>query len=287
MPASDVRDSARSVGRAAAIFAVIAGTLWSTAYFTATSRVAWRLYEPAFDNAVAHRFVEQMRSADGAVFLLGASSTHDGFDEGVMDAAVPGARFVNGGTGMGSIFVYEALAEILRDSHVRPATIVIGIHPVVLSDRQINFNGAGYTDFFDRWHGWDVLQFDDPLFREADRQEALTNTFWPGHRVARQVSRLVRDDLYRLHRASYWGPTLPKHAFEMAPDDLTPHPKYFYNVSAPVPGAAAAGVRWIPGHDRGMGRGTPSPEPAAHPGQRAGHQLAGRGAPDARAFVAA
>src|SRR4051812_16718735 len=171
MPASDVRDTVRRLGRAAAILAVIAGTLWSTAYLTATSRFAWRLYEPVFDNAVAHRFVKQMRRADGAVFLLGASSTHDGFDEGIMNAAAPTMRFVNGGTGMGSIFVYEALTEILRDSRVRPAAIVIGLHPVVLADRQINFNGAGYTDFFDRWHGWEVLQFDDAMFRDAERQE--------------------------------------------------------------------------------------------------------------------
>ena len=28
--------------------------------------------------------------------------------------------------------------------------IVFGFHPVVLADRQIDFNGGGFTDFFDR-----------------------------------------------------------------------------------------------------------------------------------------
>jgi hypothetical protein len=218
MPDSDLRQSVRSAGHAAACLLAIAGVLWGGAYVSATSRPALGLYSVAFDNAVAHRFAGRLEHAQGRVLLLGASSTHDGFDEEVMNHAAPPAAFVNGGTGMGSVFVYEALTVMLRDSGVKPSVVVLGLHPVTLADRQINFNGAGYTDFFDRWHGWNVLQFDDPLFLGEDRHEALANSVWPGHRLARQTGRLVRSAMYRLHTQWYWGRKLPAAAFERAPD---------------------------------------------------------------------
>jgi len=248
MPASeavDLRSSARQVAQATSFLLLVAVAVWALAYLAATSRLALGFYDVAFDNTVAHRFAGRLSEAQGTVFLLGASSTHDGFDERLMDATVPSVRFVNGGTGMGSIFVYEAMAETLRDSGVRPAAIVLGLHPVALSDRQINFNGAGYTDFFDRWHGWNVLQYDDDRFVADDRHEAVVNTWWPGHRFARQTSRYVRSGIYRLHRRWFWGPKLPIAAFERAPADLTPHPEYFYSAVTPVPGAADVGVRWF------------------------------------------
>ena len=231
--------------RAAVFLAIPAAAIWSTTFVAANSRAAFEFYEVAFDNTVAHRFAGRMARADGAVFLLGASSTHDGFDEWVMRQASPSVPFVNGGTGMGSIFVYEAMAETLRDSGVKPAAVVIGLHPVALSDRQINFNGAGYTDFFDRWHGWEVVQRDDWRFVEENRREVMWNTWWPGRRFARQGSRMIRSGLFRLHNEWYWGPRLPVATFQRAPDDLIPHPEYFYSARVPVPGAAQIGLDWF------------------------------------------
>jgi hypothetical protein len=217
------------------------------ARLVATSRTSLRLYDRQFGSAVAHKFASAAASAARhrrSVLLLGASSTHDGFDEEVMDDAVPGWTFLNGGTGMGSIFVYEALTEMLRDYGVCPAVLVIGLHPLALSDRQINFNGAGYTDFFDRWQGWEVVAFDDPRFTADNRRELRQNTLWPGHRLSRQLSRLLRYRLRALHNRFYWGGTLPRQAFEVAPDDLLLRPRYFYSETTPVPGAAAEGARW-------------------------------------------
>jgi hypothetical protein len=47
-----------------------------------------------------------------------------------------------------------------------------------------------------------------------------------------------------LHQRFYWGDRLPRPSFEVAPDDLRPRPRYFYSETAPIPGAAAEGVRW-------------------------------------------
>jgi hypothetical protein len=245
MPASDLRTSARDVARASWFLLAPAIAIWVAAYTAANSRVVFGFYGVSFDNTVAHRFVGRLAGADDAVLLLGASTTHERFDEAIMNRTRPPLRFVNGGTGMGSIFVYEAMAETLRDSGVRPAAVVLGLHPVALSDRQINFNGAGYTDFFDRWHGWDVIQFDDQRFVADDRREVIWNTWWPGRRVARQSSRLIRSGLYRLHNRWYWGPHLPVAAFERAPDDLIPRPEYIYTAETPVPGLAEVGLAWF------------------------------------------
>ena len=245
MRVSDLGASARNVVRAASFLLLPAMVIWGVAYVTTNSRAVFAFYDVSFDNTVAHRFVGRLAGAGGAVLLLGASTTHEGFDEEIMRRAQPSARFVNGGTGMGSIFVYEAMAETLRDSGVRPSAVVVGLHPVALSDRQINFNGAGYTDFFDRWHGWDVIQFDDRRFVDDDRREVMANTWWPGRRLARQSSRIIRSGLYRLHKQWYWGPRLPITTFERAPDDLIPRPEFIYAAEAPVPGAAAVGLQWF------------------------------------------
>jgi hypothetical protein len=243
MLASDLRAAARRL----AALGLIALLLWLGAYAAATRPVSLRLYDRQFDNSVGHKFAAAMGRAarhDRSVLLMGASSAHDGFDEDLMDAEAAGWSFVNGGTGMGSVFVYEAMTEMLREYRVHPAVLAIGLHPVALSDRQINFNGAGYTDFFDRWHGWDVVAFDDALFRPEDRRELWLNTLWPGHRFSRQTGRLVRHELHALHDRFYWGERLPRPSFEVAPDDLRPRPRYFYSETAPIPGAAAQGVRW-------------------------------------------
>jgi len=245
MPVSEPRPGLRTIARAAAIVFVLVAILWSTAYVAATRRTSLALYYRQFDNSVAHTFAARLRKAPGAVLVLGASSTHDGFDEDIMKRHGGGWSFVNGGTGMGSIFVYEALTQMLRDYRVAPGVLVIGLHPVALSDRHINFNGGGYTDFFDYWHGWDLVGYDHPLYRDANRREALLNTVWPGHRFSRQISRLARLGIFEAHKRMYWGPQLPREAFERAPEDLVRRPKYFYSDPAPLPGAALTGVKWF------------------------------------------
>lgn len=245
MRASESSVGVRAMARAAAIVAVMIGLLWSTAYLAATRRSALALYDRQFDNSVAHTFAAAMRRAPGAVLLVGASSTHDGFDEAVMNEHGRGLRFVNGGTGMGSVFVYEALTGMLRDYGIEPAVSVIGLHPVALSDRHINFNGGGYTDFFDYWHGRGLIEYDHPLYVDENRREVALNTIFPGHRFSRQLSRLARLGILEVHERFYWGERLPRQAFERAPDDLVPRPRYFYSDTAPVPGAALTGVKWF------------------------------------------
>lgn len=234
--------------RRAGALGLIASLLWSGAYLLAASRVSLRIYALPFGSAVAHKFASAMTRVAGfprSVLLLGASSTHDGFDEEVMEASAPGWAFANGGTGMGSIFVYEALTEILREYAIRPTVLVIGLHPVALADREINFNGGGYTDFFDVCHGAAVVAFDDRRFQTDNRRELIWNSVWPVHRLARQSSRLLRYALFNLSVRFHLGEQLPRQAFEVAPDDILPRRPYFYDDAGPLPGAAAEGVRWF------------------------------------------
>lgn len=248
MPASSPRSGFWAIGETASRLFLILAVLWAGAYAVASSRTSLRLYHRQFGTTVAHQFAAAMAKVARerrSVLLMGASSTHEAFDEALMNAVDPSLRFVNGGTAMGSVFVYEAMAMMLREYGIHPGLLAIALHPVALADRQVNFNAAGYTDFFDDWHGGEIVRNDDPKFISENLSEVQQNTIWPGHRLARQTSRLLRTNLLALHKSMYWGPVLPREAFELGTEDLRPQPQYFYKDTVPLASGAIDGVRWF------------------------------------------
>lgn len=164
---------------------------------------------------------------------MGPSSVREAFVEEIMEETVPELKFINGGTTGGSIHVFDAMVELLEQSKVNPYIIVLGLNARMLISRKINFNGNGYTDFLDYSNGREIVNAEISSFANDADRELLINSFWPWHRLSRQLGRLIRVGLFHLHKKLYWNKQLDRNDFSLIKRELRPMPKFRYKDKNP------------------------------------------------------
>ncbi len=224
----------RPLGRALSGFAGVGLAVWGLAWLLAVPSWSWRLYRAPLGETLGHRLAGKLSRCAAAgprtVLFLGPSSTREGFDEELLDRLHPGWRFFNGGLAAGSTDTLAMAELLLRESGVRPAVIVLGLHPFMLRRMDQDLVARGYSDFFDLFDRAAVMRYqkDGPAGDEALRELRL-NTLWPPHRHARQLGRRLRAGLQRAHQAAYWGPRRPETDFQVAKLDTRPMSEYRFD----------------------------------------------------------
>ena len=217
---------------------LLAVLLWVGAYLLVSLPPVLHLYRLSFRKAVGHRFAGQMARVKSAsrptVLFLGPSSVREALDEEVMAGAAPRYRFLNGGTSGGSVFLNELLVTLLRQYRVRPDCIVLGLNARMMMDRNLALDAHGYTDFMDRWHGWELVGRQMPGLREAAYRNVLANSVVPLRRLSRQISMLLRYGLYRLQDRYPLVARRPVGDFELKGRELAPFPSHLYTDTRPA-----------------------------------------------------
>jgi hypothetical protein len=236
MPASDPPSPRRAAVVLLRLVA-LAALLWLVGYGLGATRPAWHLYRTPFDDTVGHRLAGKLAACASrggrTLVVLGASTAREGFDEGALEAALPGVSAFNGGLAGGSVDTLAVASLLLERSGARPSLVLVALHPWMLRAMDQDVVARGYADFFDAAVGGELLRYQAPGEGYAAAEQALrVNLLWPPARHARQLGRLARAGLRRAHAAYYWGQRRPDDAFEVARYDTRPMDAYRFSERA-------------------------------------------------------
>lgn len=214
--------------------------IYLVGYLATTSRWTCQLYRTwRFPQSQGHHLAGQLARAqttnDRLCLLLGPSTVREAFDEEIMRDTRPDIRFLNGGTSGGTIFLYEAMTELLRQSEVKPDCVVLGINSWTLISRDIRLNAAGYTDFLDVTNGQALVEHERNDLRAEAEDQIRLNTLWPYNRVSRHVGRLMRSALYMGQAHLSWHDPLPLPEFSLWHRELGWAPQHMYDDEEPLP----------------------------------------------------
>lgn len=204
----------------------IAAILWALLAGFAYSPLQSPLFRHPYGSSFGHYVQAQLSTAAGSptpvCLVVGLSTTRAAFAPDVIERITKPVRFIEVTSAGGSIFGVELLTSMIQDARLAPACIVLGLHSYLMKDRTLSLWPAGFLDVMGarsqiEWIPREVADERTRTLIEAERR-----ALWPATRSAQQVSRLVRDGIFRAQRRWAWRPPLTRSDFEIAPGDLIP-----------------------------------------------------------------